>query len=393
LAYGVYKRNAIEMTRLEKELNEIRELGQLVTAIEAANNYFLTQVKKQVNTALTLRNWIIGQYIVEYEQKGEDRAKYGQQLFKEISRTLKKVGLNSISDRHLYIYKDFYLTYPEILQTPSAKSYLTDFQSLGISQTVSAKSEQPEKARLLHQIDYNLLLNRLSFSHFIELLKIDYPLKRSFYEIEIIKNNWSVRELQRSMSSMLFERTGLSSDKQSVLDNHHRGAEMNPDDIFRNPYVLEFLGLEEKLTYQEPDLEEAIINHLQGFLLELGRGFCFEARQKRITFDNTHYRIDLVFYHRILRCHILLDLKLGEFTHADAGQMNVYLNYYKENETQENDNPPIGIILCAGKNETLVKYATSGLSQKVFVSKYLINLPSEEQLKEIIEKEQDKIQK
>jgi len=166
-----------------------------------------------------------------------------------------------------------------------------------------------------------------------------------------------------------------------------------PDDIFRNPYVLEFLGLEEKQTYQETDLEIAIINHLQSFLLELGRGFCFESRQKRITFDNTHYKIDLVFYHRILKCHILIDLKLGEFTHADAGQMNVYLNYYKENETHENDNPPIGVILCAGKNETLVKYATSGLSQKVFVSKYLINLPSEEQLKNIIEKEQDKIQK
>lgn len=192
---------------------------------------------------------------------------------------------------------------------------------------------------------------------------------------------------------MLYERIGLSSDKESVLINHNRGSEMKPDDIFRNPYVLEFLGLEEKQTYQETDLEEAIINHLQSFLLELGRGFCFESKQKRITFDNTHYKIDLVFYHRILKCHILLDLKLGEFTHADAGQMNVYLNYYKENETQENDTPPIGIILCAGKNETLVKYATSGLSQKVFVSKYLINLPSEEQLIKIIEKEQDKIQK
>jgi predicted nuclease of restriction endonuclease-like (RecB) superfamily len=381
------------MRSIGKESKEIRELGQLVTAIEAANNYFLTQVQKQVNTALTLRNWIIGQYVVEYEQKGEDRAKYGQQLFKEISSTLKEVGLNSIRERHLYLCKDFYLAYPEILQTVSAKSYLHDFQYIGILRTLSAKSEHQDKARILHRTDYNLLLNRLSFSHFIELLKIDIPLKRSFYETETIKNNWSVRELQRAMNSMLFERTGLSSDKQSVLDNHHRGVEMKPDDFFRSPYVLEFLGLEEKQTYQETDLEEAIINHLHGFLLELGRGFCFEARQKRITFDNTHYRIDLVFYHRILKCHILLDLKLGEFTHSDAGQMNVYLNYYKENETHANDNPPIGIILCAGKNETLVKYATSGLSQKVFVSKYLINLPSEEQLRGIIEKEQDKIQK
>lgn len=381
------------MPDIRKATSEIRELSQLVTAIEIANTYFLTQVQKQVNTALTLRNWIIGRYIVEYEQKGEDRSQYGQHLFKEICYTLKQKGLQSISERYLYICKDFYLAYPEILQTPSAKLYFTDFQLIGILRTVSAKSKKREEVRSVTQVDYNLLLNRLSFSHFIELLKIDQPLKRHFYETEIIKNNWSVRELQRAMNSMLYERTGLSSDKESVLINHHRGSEMKPDDIFRNPYVLEFLGLEEKQTYQETDLEEAIINHLQSFLLELGRGFCFESRQKRITFDNTHYKIDLVFYHRILKCHILLDLKLGEFTHADAGQMNVYLNYYKENETQVNDSPPIGIILCAGKNETLVKYATSGLSQKVFVSKYLINLPSEEQLKKIIEKEQDKIQK
>jgi predicted nuclease of restriction endonuclease-like (RecB) superfamily len=378
------------MPGIKKATSEIRELSQLVTAIEIANTYFLTQVQKQVNTALTLRNWIIGRHIVEYEQKGEDRSQYGQQLFKEICATLKQKGLKSIRERHLYTCKDFYLTYPHILETPSAKLYLTDFQSIGILRTVSAKSGKQEK---VGETDYNLLLNRLSFSHFIELLKIDQPLKRFFYETEIIRNNWSVRELQRAMNSMLYERTGLSSNKESVLINHHRGSEMKPDDIFRNPYVLEFLGLEEKQAYQETDLEEAIINHLQSFLLELGRGFCFESRQKRITFDNTHYKIDLVFYHRILKCHILLDLKLGEFTHADAGQMNVYLNYYKENETQENDSPPIGIILCAGKNETLVKYATSGLSQKVFVSKYLINLPSEEQLKKIIEKEQDKIQK
>lgn len=381
------------MKRMEKTTNEIKELGQLVSAIEAANTYFLGQVQKQVNTSLTLRNWIIGRYIVEYEQKGEDRAIYGQQLFKEISKTLNKIGLQSLRERHLYICKDFYLAYPEILRTASAKLHFADNQLVRILQTVPAKPENEENARVLHHIDYDLLLNKLSFSHFIELLKLDTPLKRSFYQIEIIKNDWSVRELQRAMNSLLFERTGLSSDKQSVLVSHHCGAEMKPDDIFRNPYVLEFLGLERKAIYQETDLEEAIINHIQSFLLELGRGFCFEARQKRITFDNTHYRIDLVFYHRILKCHILLDLKLGEFTPADAGQMNVYLNYYKEHETQESDNQPIGIILCAGRNETLVKYATSGLSQKVFVSKYLINLPSEEQLKEIIEKEQEKILK
>jgi len=209
--------------------------------------------------------------------------------------------------------------------------------------------------------------------------------------VEAIKNAWPVRELQRAMNSMLFERTGLSTDKQAVLDKHIKQDRLLPEDVFRNPYVLEFLGLKEEAAYSESDLEEAIIGHLQTFLLEMGRGFCFESRQKRITFDNTHYRIDLVFYHRVLKCHVLIDLKLGEFTHADSGQMNVYLNYYKENEASEGDNPPIGIILCATKNESLVKYATANLPHKLFVSKYMVNLPSETELKKIIEEEQEKL--
>ncbi len=234
-------------------------------------------------------------------------------------------------------------------------------------------------------------MEKLSFTHFVELVKCEEPLKRLFYETQALKSQWSVRELQRAMNSMLYERTGLSSDKKAIVESHKVGSESQIDDVLRSPYVLEFLGLEEKPSYSEGDLELAILNHLQIFLLEMGRGFCFEARQKRITFDNTHYRIDLVFYHRILKCHVLIDLKLGEFNHADAGQMNVYLNYYKENEMEKGDNPPVGIILCAGKNEALVKYATSGLPQKVFVSKYLINLPSEKELEKIILEEQQKI--
>lgn len=261
---------------------------------------------------------------------------------------------------------------------------LPDEQLNKIVQTVS------EQFKDLPVISSKELLNKLSFSHFVEFVKCETPLKRIFYETEVLKNNWSVRELQRAMNSMLYERTGLSTDKTLLLKNWETGAAPKPSEIFRNPYILEFLGLEEKASYVETDLENAIINHLQGFLLEMGRGFCFEARQRRITFDNTHYRIDLVFYQRILKCHVLIDLKLQDFTPGDAGQMNMYLNYYKENEMQSGDNEPIGIIMCAGKNETLVKYATSGLSEKVFVSKYLINLPTEKQLKEIIEEEQNK---
>lgn len=190
---------------------------------------------------------------------------------------------------------------------------------------------------------------------------------------------------------MLYERTGLSTNKEPVLAKAEKQERLLPEDVFRNPYMLEFLALKEEAEYSESELKQAIITHLHTFLLEMGRGFCFEARQKRITFDNTHYRIDLVFYHRILRCNVLIDLKLGEFTHADAGQMNVYLNYYKENETNEGDNPLVGIILCASKNENLVKYATAGLPQQVFVNKYLINLPHVDELRKIIAEEQAKI--
>jgi predicted nuclease of restriction endonuclease-like (RecB) superfamily len=282
------------------------------------------------------------------------------------------------------------------LRTPSAKLYLSDSYGVKFFQPLSEKLQSVEiqssqRSPADSKTISNLLLERLSFSHFIELLKIDAIFQREFYEIETIKNNWSVRDLQRAMNSMLYERTGLSTNKNAVLGEEAKKKNLKAENIFRNPYMLEFLGLEEKAIYTETDLEQAIINHLQSFLLELGRGFCFEARQRRITFDNTHYRIDLVFYHRILKCHVLLDLKIGEFTHADAGQMNVYLNYYKDNEMQEDDNPPVGIILCANKNENLVKYATSGLPQQMFVSKYLINLPSEDELRMIIEDEQRKL--
>lgn len=182
----------------------------------------------------------------------------------------------------------------------------------------------------------------------------------------------------------------MSTNKPKVLQQFNRQIEPKPEALFKNTYLLEFLGLEDKATYTESDLEERIITNLQHFLIELGRGFCFEYRQKRITFDNRHYRIDLVFYHRILKSHVLLDLKIGEFDHADAGQMNMYLNYYKENESQNGDSQPIGIILCSGKNEALVKYATMGLPQSIFVSKYLVNLPSVEELLKIVNVEKGK---
>ena len=200
-----------------------------------------------------------------------------------------------------------------------------------------------------------------------------------------------MRELKRAIDSALYERTGLSTDKAAVLAGHAGAQPLAVADVVKNPYILEFLGLEERARYSESDLEAAIIAHLQTFLVELGRGFCFEARQKRITFDNEHYFIDLVFYHRILKCHVLVDLKIGAFSHADAGQMNVYLNYYREQEMTEGDNPPVGLILCAQKNDTLVRYATTGLAEQLFVSKYQMNLPSEEELQQLVREEQERL--
>jgi predicted nuclease of restriction endonuclease-like (RecB) superfamily len=354
--------------------------------IQAANAYFLNKAQKQVNTSLTLRNWLIGYYIREYEQSGKDRADYGARLYKEIAQRLAKKGLKSIRERHLYLCKDLYVAYPKILRTLSAKSYLVEFEHPEILRTASAESSNIG----LSDAEMNVLLSNLSFSHFIELLKADSNEKRRFYEKQALKNNWGVRDLKRAVESLLYERTGLSSNKNAVATSHEVQKDLTPESLFRNTYLLEFLGLEGEDLYTESDLEERIITQLQNFLLELGRGFCFEARQKRITFGNTHYRIDLVFYHRILKCHVLLDLKIGEFDHADAGQMNMYLNYFKENESETTDNPPVGIILCSGKNEALVKYATMGLPQQVFVSKYLVSLPTEKELQMIVEEEKDR---
>ena len=256
---------------------------------------------------------------------------------------------------------------------------------MGIAKSTAENTNAPASDK----IPVEKLIDKLTYTHFIELMKIAEPLKRTFYELQTIQNNWNVQQLQRNMNSLLFERIGLSTDKIGVLAKLKNESIQQIPDIIKSPYLLEFLGIEEKAEYSENDLEQAIIDHLQKFLIEMGRGFCFEARQKRITFNNKHYRIDLVFYHRILKCHVLIDLKMGEFDHADAGQMNLYLNYFAENEMSEGDNPPVGIVLCSQKDNALVHYATGGLPQEVFVARYLLQLPTEEALKRIINEEME----
>jgi predicted nuclease of restriction endonuclease-like (RecB) superfamily len=240
----------------------------------------------------------------------------------------------------------------------------------------------------------NALRAELAWTHYRTLLRVEDSTARSFYEIECIKNHWSTRELERQITSMLFERLALSKDKKKVMQLAKRGQVIEtPEDMLKNPYVLEFVGLPEKSHYTESQLEQALIDHLQEFLLELGKGFTFAARQMRITIDNEHYYIDLVLFHRILRCLVLFDLKMGKITHADIGQMNFYLNYVKKHEQLEGENDPIGIILGSDMSEVFVEYALGGIDNKIFVSKYQLYLPSKEQLQRMIKKELELLEK
>lgn len=353
----------------------------LITQITTVHNTIQTEVIRSVSKSLTIRNWLIGYYIVEYEQNGADRASYGDRVIENLARNLNHI--KGLSQTNLRLFRQFYCTYPQIHQAVP-----DEFKSqLQISQALPDELQN-------NKLDIFKLINMCTFTHFIEFIKIDDSLKRLFYEVETIKGNWSTRELQRQINAQTYERDGLSTDKKELIASITSTSEkLLPEQIIKDPYILEFTGLETKEKYSENDLETALLNHLQEFLLELGNGFCFEARQKRISIDNEHDRIDLVFYHRVLKCHILVDLKIREFSHADVGQMNFYLNYYRNEIMMKNDNPPVGLILCAAKNHTKVEYATAGLSNQMFVSKYKINLPSLESIEEFIEDELSELQK
>jgi len=355
----------------------ITTLDNLIIQIDTIHHTIQNETIKSVSTNLTLRNWVIGYYIVEYEQNGEDRATYGERIITTLASRLKHI--KGLSSTNLKLFRLFYTLYPQIHQS------LTDefkILLLPISQSVTDQSSR---------VPVEKLLRSCTFTHIVEFLKLDDDLKRTFYEVETIKGNWSVRELKRQINAQTFERIGLSIDKKELINSIH-GSKLQAQDIIKDPYILEFTGLEQKVQYSENDLESALLEHLQEFLLELGNGFCFEARQKRISIENEHDRIDLVFYHRILQCHILIDLKIREFSHTDVGQMNFYLNYYKNEIMIESDNPPIGLILCANKNHTKVEYATAGLDNQLFVSKYKINLPSIETIETFINDELDALE-
>lgn len=360
---------------------------QLITAISQTHDYLQQKAVSSVNQSLTLRNWIFGFYIVEYEQEGEDRAQYGQQLLKTIASKTSK-NIKGMNDRYLRDCRQFYNTYPQIIELANK---LALPEEIWRSVTPKLKSREKEEAT---GVNPELLVSRLSYTHIIELTKETEPLKRLFYEMQAIKGNWSVRELERQRGSLLYERTGLSKNKEKLIElTNDKALALTPEDIIRDPYIFEFLGLKQQEVLEEAELEAALLNHLQEFLLELGKGFCLEARQKRITIDNEHHYVDLVFYHRILKCHVLIELKTRKFNHGDAGQMNFYLNYFQDQEMGIGDNPPIGILLCTEKGVSTAKYATGGMNNNFFVSKYKTVLPSEEELKKELEKEKRLLEK
>jgi len=393
--------------------------NELINLIKETDEFLKQKALVAVNQSLTIKNWLTGFYIFEFEQNGEDRAAYGEKLLQNISNVLSKFGKKGYAYSNLKLYRQFYTTYPQISQSVLSQFQLSEKQSFIIGQSVISQfknkklSKNPvaktepsqfgfELLKKLQEInlqfitkisnqeyfgvDTTTLINRLSYTHLTELMRIDDNLKRAFYEIECIKGNWSVRELERQIGSLLYERTGLSKNKEKVIElANNKANTFLPEDIIRDPYIFEFLGLKQQEVLKEEIFEETLLNHLQAFLLELGKGFCFEARQKRITIDNKHYYVDLVFYHKILKCNVLIELKTRKFEYADAAQMTVYLNYYRKNEIQPDDNEPIGILLCTDKSDTLVEYAVN--DKQLFVSKYQFALPTVDELKTFITKE------
>jgi predicted nuclease of restriction endonuclease-like (RecB) superfamily len=340
---------------------------------------------RATNTIMTATYWEIGRRIVEFEQGGSGKADYGKQLVENLSRDLTARFGRGFGRSNLFQMRAFYLTYSKIVQTVSGQ--FNNFVSNQKIQTVSGKSGtivQTVSAQSLMGVAQRF---PLPWSHYVKLLAVQNPEARAFYEAEALRGGWSVRQLDRQIATQFYERTALSRNKAAMLK---KGAKLLPEDIvipeeeIKDPFVLEFLGLKDE--YSENDLEEALILQLENFLLELGGDFAFVGRQRRLRIGDEWYRVDLLFYHRRLRCLVIIDLKLGKFTHADAGQMHLYLNYAREHWTHSNENPPVGLILCAQKDYAVAHYALEGLPNKVLAAEYRTALPDEKTLVAEIEK-------
>lgn len=377
----------------------------LVSQIEQTNEALQSNARLVINRHVTANAWLTGYYIVEYELKGEDRAQYGEKLLQKLAERLNK---SNFSYRSLKLYKQFYLTYKplntqissyvmsqlQIRQTASAQLLLPDNKEFTIGQSVSAQLPGAPCKEVTIHTKPELLFNKLSFSHLSALLPIKDPLQRAFYETMAIRGTWSVRELQRQIDSNYYVRSGWSQKPEALADLVDGKAEQQSLSLdIKSPYTFEFLGLQSKDVIEESDLETALIDNLRDFILELGLGFCLEDRQKKMLIDDRYYWADLVFYHRILKRHVIIELKANRLDYADTAQLKMYLAYYRKNIMQPDDNPPVGILMCSEVGQEMAEYTLLDTNEDVFISKYELNIPSKERMAEFLRKENEGLNK
>jgi predicted nuclease of restriction endonuclease-like (RecB) superfamily len=376
----------------KKNTNNIADHNKLYNRIRQILESAKSNVARSVNTTQVIAYWLIGCEIVEEEQQGKSRAAYGKRFLEGLAERLNKEYGPGYSVQNLRYMRQFYLQYHDFIQDCQIRHTVCG----ELPKQIKSKTKQKhhtacgELTNFNHKVWQPGKINpNLSWSIYRHLLKIDTIEKRSFYEIEAAQNKWVARELERQINSLLYERLAKSKDKKGLMRLATKGQEiLKPDDVFKDPVVIEFLGLPESHRLVETKLEEALISNLQAFLLELGKGFAFVSRQERLTLDGDHFYVDLVFYHTILKCYVLIDLKTGKLTHQDLGQLQLYVNYYDQERRSPDDNPTLGLILCTDKNDAVVKY-TLGQDQKkqIFTSRYKLHLPSEAELKAEIKRE------
>ena len=387
------------------------DFESLVGKIQSTSSALQEDARLVINRNVTTRAWLTGFYIVEYEQHGNDRAKYGESLLKRLAERLED---KSFSLASLKNFRRFYLCYPELaepiagylkLKAQKSQSVISLLQSAVNMSVIKSQSlisqlslQQSSTvsndgfAMLTREGEVmpvpQMLFNRLSFTHIVQLLHLDEPLKRSFYAIEAMRGPWSVRELQRQIDSNYYERSGWSK-KPELLANKVNEKADRPTfrEELKSHYVFEFLGLAAKNVIEESELEQALIDHLEEFMLELGMGFCLEARQKKLLIDDRYFKADLVFYHRLLKCHCILELKGHRLDYADMAQLNMHLEYYRRHYMQPDDNPPVGLLLCTEYGQEMVEYVTPNIDPQLFVAQYELQLPSKEKIKEFLMKE------
>ena len=384
-------------------MNSTINFNSLVQQIEYTDRALQNNARLVINRHVTAKAWLTGYYIVEYEQKGEDRAKYGEKLIQNLA---KQLGSKKFSVTTLKIYRQFYVTYPQLAspvaqfldnhlaigQSATDQLVLSENQSIEKSQSLTDQFIVPTTAQkaLPVLVDSFSIFNRLSFTHLVALLPIADPLERAFYETMAIKGTWSSRELERQIDSNYYIRTGWSKQPDQLVNIVQGKAEIAtlPVDI-KSPFVFEFLGLKAKDVVEESDLETALMDNLQDFILELGMGFCFEERQKKLLIDDRYYKADLVFYHRVLKRHVIIELKAHRLDYSDVAQLNMYLAYFRKNIMLSDDNEPIGILLCSEVGQEMAEYTMIGADTNLFLSKYQLELPSTERMIEFLRKENE----